>query len=221
RPWTAWATSAATSAAVAHPTRKGGCEHGRSDPSLSLRSAAVRLSRCRRSYGRLSSAGPISCSRCGSDSWRYLPSSPDSIADYGRRRTCLRLRRGWSMRPLTCSPPAVKQQRAYRASLQAVATAASVLDIGVRKRARKMSRKISPGMARVERRALSMLSSDPTKRQGPPARLEDLLAEALLEHAEQLLRQIAGDGTAPEEAKLLAQVERLIERARQINDATS
>src|SRR5262245_58798327 len=80
------------------------------------------------------------------------------------------------------------------------------------------NKRISVAMAAVERRVLSTLSPDPTKRLGPSPRLEELTAEALLEHAHLLLSQIAGDGTAPEEVRLLAEIERLVERALKLSD---
>src|SRR5262249_2295389 len=81
-----------------------------------------------------------------------------------------------------------------------------------------MRKPISPARAAVEGRVLSMLSPDLSRRQGPPPRQEELVAEGLLEQAELLLSRIAGDGTSPEEARLFAQAERLIERAQQIDD---
>ena len=80
-----------------------------------------------------------------------------------------------------------------------------------------MTKKISPAMALIEGRVMSTLSPDPSRRQTLP-RAEELVAEGLLEQAHVLLSQIAGDGTASEEVRVLAQVERLIERAQQLDD---
>src|SRR5262245_5479640 len=85
-----------------------------------------------------------------------------------------------------------------------------------RRRIRTMPRKISPAMAAVERKSMSMWSSDPAKWQMLP-RSEDLVAAGLIARAELLLSRITY-GTSREEIRLLAEIERLVEQALKLSD---